>query len=121
MNVFEEVHNRLEYFIRNNLCSYHELRNYDYGIKDRSNVSQISKYTSHRILNEYDVIKRLNTVDKKKNLQMKFFGGFIGKDTLKITNQYGLNIKILKEFPLIQVSLSKQEREGEVYNVLIPG
>ena len=58
--------NRLESFIKNNLNSYHELRNYDYGKDNRSNVSQISKYTSHRILYEYQIIKKLKAIDKKK-------------------------------------------------------
>ena len=66
MNIFEEANNRLESFIKNNLNSYHELRNYDYGKDNRSNVSQISKYTSHRILYEYQIIKKLKAIDKKK-------------------------------------------------------
>ena len=56
MNVFEEANNRLDNFINYKLSSYNKLRNYDYGIKDRTNVSQISKYTSHRVLLEYDIL-----------------------------------------------------------------
>ena len=41
-------------------------RNYDFGSKNRSNVSQISKYTSHRILYEYEIIRRLKDFDKRK-------------------------------------------------------
>ena len=66
MNIFEEANSELENFIHNHLDSYHRLRNFDFGIKDRSNVSQISKYTSHRILNEFDVIEKLKKFDKKK-------------------------------------------------------
>ena len=66
MNIFEEANSVLDNFINNNLFSYHYLRNYDYGIKNRTNVSQISKYTSHRILYEYDIIDKLKRVDKKK-------------------------------------------------------
>ena len=66
MNIFEEANNILDKFIINNLTSYHQLRNYDYGIKNRSNISQISKYTSHRILYEYDIIKKLKKFDKNK-------------------------------------------------------
>ena len=58
MNIFEESNNCLEYFIKNKLNRYHELRNYDYGIGNHSNVSQISKYTSHRILHAYDILKK---------------------------------------------------------------
>ena len=66
MNVFEKANNRLDTFINYHLSSYHKLRNYDYGIKDRTNVSQISKYTSHRVLLEYDILKKLKIADKNK-------------------------------------------------------
>ena len=51
--ILQFVHKIDENFIKNNLFSYHLRRNYDYGIKNRSNVSHISKYTSHRTINEY--------------------------------------------------------------------
>ena len=92
MNIFEEANYLLDNFIINHLDSYHQQRNYDYGIKNRTNISQISKYTSHRILYEYDIIEKLKKVDKKKSLLMKFSGEFIGRVTLKITNQYGMSI-----------------------------
>ena len=66
MNIFEKANNQLENFIQNNLFSYNKLRNYDYGTQNRSNVSQISKYTSHRILYEYDILKKLKSTDKHK-------------------------------------------------------
>ena len=66
MNIFDEANNILDSFITNHLDTYHKLRNYDFGIENRSNVSQISKYTSHRILYEYDIIKKLKQYDKKK-------------------------------------------------------
>ncbi len=66
MNPFEEANKTLDEFIENSLTEYHHLRNYDFGIENRSNVSQISKYTSHRILNEYEIIEKLNDIDKRK-------------------------------------------------------
>ena len=66
MNIFEKADYVLDDFIINQLVSYHQLRNYDYGIENRTNVSQISKYTSHRILYEYDIIEKLKKFDKKK-------------------------------------------------------
>ena len=66
MNIFDKANDELDNFINNHLDSYHRLRNYDFGINDRSNISQISKYTSHRILNEYNVIEKLKKFDKKK-------------------------------------------------------
>tara|TARA_Y100001968_G_scaffold323998_1_gene362557 strand:+ start:2747 stop:3862 length:1116 start_codon:yes stop_codon:yes gene_type:complete len=66
MNIFNEADDRLDRFINNNLSSYHQLRNYDYGIENRSNVSQISKYTTHRILYEFEIIEKLKKFDNKK-------------------------------------------------------
>jgi len=66
MNIFEEANNVLNYFIRNHLVKYHQLRNYDYGTKNRTNVSQISKYTSHRILYEYDIFEKVRKFDNKQ-------------------------------------------------------
>ena len=66
MNIFEEANDCLDYFIKNNLNRYHELRNYDYGIGNHSKVSKISKYISHRILYEYDILEKLKSVDKKR-------------------------------------------------------
>ena len=66
MNIFQEANDVLDNFIINHLASYHQLRNYDYGVENRTNVSHISKYTSHRILLEYEIIEKLKKVDKKK-------------------------------------------------------
>ena len=72
MNIFDEANDLLDNFIENHLVSYHQLRNYDYGIENRTNVSQISKYTSHRILSEYDIIEKLKKYDKNKSTLIKF-------------------------------------------------
>ena len=56
MNIFKEADNILNHFLYNHLDSYHQFRNYDYGVESRKNVSQISKYVSHRILYEYETI-----------------------------------------------------------------
>ena len=66
MNIFDKANDLLDNFIFNHLNSYHQLRNYDYGIENRTNVSQISKYTSHRILYEFDIIEKLKKYDKKQ-------------------------------------------------------
>ncbi len=66
MNIFQSANLKLEGFINDNLSNYHKLRQFDYGEKDHSNVSQISKYTTHRILYEYEIIEKLRLIDKKK-------------------------------------------------------
>ena len=66
MNIFEEADIQLKNFIKHRLYLYHKLRNFDYGVNNRKNVSQISKYLTHRILYEYDIIDNLKVVDVKK-------------------------------------------------------
>ncbi len=41
---------KLEDFIQHNLISYHKLRNYDYGMGNLNNVSEISIYINQIIL-----------------------------------------------------------------------
>ena len=50
--------NKLNYFIENNLCSYSKLRNFDFGPENRSNISCLSPYITHGIINENEVIKK---------------------------------------------------------------
>ena len=49
---------RLESFVENNLAEYSKLRNFDFGPDKRSNVSCLSPYISHGIVNEQEIIKK---------------------------------------------------------------
>jgi hypothetical protein len=55
-NIFDQAEYELNNFIQKDILSYSKNRNYDYGPEKRSNVSALSKYISHRVINEYDVI-----------------------------------------------------------------
>ena len=46
-------------FIQKGLKDYSSQRNYDFGPKSRENTSNLSKYISHRIINEYDLIREI--------------------------------------------------------------
>ncbi len=46
-------------FIQKGLKDYASQRNYDFGPKSRENISNLSKYISHRIINEYDLIREI--------------------------------------------------------------
>ena len=60
--------NKLDNFIENNLSEYSRLRNFDFGPDKRSNISCISPYISHGILNELEVIdKALKKFSFSKN------------------------------------------------------
>ena len=59
---------KLNYFVENNLSEYSKLRNFDYGPNNRSNISCLSPYITHGIINEKEVIKKsLNKFSFAKN------------------------------------------------------
>ena len=49
---------KLNYFVENNLSEYSKLRNFDYGPDNRSNISCLSPYITHGIINVKEVIKK---------------------------------------------------------------
>ena len=56
---FADAEKSLQAFVNNGLSGYERLRNYDYGPANRHNVSLLSKYITHRVLFEYDVVQRI--------------------------------------------------------------
>ena len=50
--------NQLDNFVENNLSEYSRLRNFDFGPKKRSNISCLSPYITHGIINEQEVIQK---------------------------------------------------------------
>ena len=73
---------KLNHFVENNLSEYSKLRNFDFGPDNRSNISCLSPYITHGVINELEVIdkslKKFSFV-KNENLFKKFCGVFIGK------------------------------------------
>ena len=49
---------KLNYFVENNLSEYSKLRNFDFGPDDRSNISCLSPYITHGVINELEVIDK---------------------------------------------------------------
>ena len=49
---------KLNIFIENNLSEYSKLRNFDFGPDNRSNISCLSPYITHGIINELEVIDK---------------------------------------------------------------
>ena len=59
---------RLNHFVENNLSEYSKLRNFDFGTDNRSNISCLSPYITHGIINELEVIdKSLKKFSFQKN------------------------------------------------------
>ena len=53
-----EALNQLNNFVENNLGEYSKLRNFDFGPEKRSNISCLSPYITHGIINEQEVIQK---------------------------------------------------------------
>ena len=49
---------KLDRFVERNLSDYSKLRNFDFGPDKRNNVSCLSPYITHGVLNEVEVIKK---------------------------------------------------------------
>ncbi len=52
-----EALDKLNKFIESDISNYNAKRNFDFGINDRSNVSCLSPYITHRLINEYETTK----------------------------------------------------------------
>ncbi len=60
--------NRLNDFVENNLFEYSKLRNFDFGPENRTNISGLSPYITHGVVDEKEVIeKSLNKFSFSKN------------------------------------------------------
>ena len=55
---FADAEAALQRFLDKGAPSYEARRNFDFGPANRSNVSELSKFISHRVLFEYDVVQR---------------------------------------------------------------
>ena len=50
---------KLNNFVEKNILNYTSKRNFDFGVKNRDNVSGLSPYISHRLITEYETAKKV--------------------------------------------------------------
>ena len=50
--------NKLDNFVEENLAEYSKLRNFDFGPEKRTNVSCLSPYITHGVINEREIIEK---------------------------------------------------------------
>ena len=58
-NIRQYALHSLTEFINSDLKEYSSKRNYDYGPNNRKNTSNLSKFITHGILTEKEIIKRI--------------------------------------------------------------
>ena len=52
-----EALDKLNKYLESDISNYNSKRNFDFGVANRSNVSCISPYITHRLINEYETAK----------------------------------------------------------------
>ena len=62
--------NKLNSFIEKDILNYNSKRNFDFGIKNRNNVSCLSPYITHRLITEYETVKKV-LLKQNKNISEK--------------------------------------------------
>ena len=56
-------------FLKGPVLEYSKKRNFDFGYSENRHVSRLSKYASHRIVSEYELIR--STLDKHIKIKEK--------------------------------------------------
>ena len=57
-----DAQEKWEDFLGNKITNYEKLRNFDYGPTNKSSVSKLSPYISHRVLLEYELLAELSLI-----------------------------------------------------------
>ena len=60
---------KINQYIQKDILNYSRLRNFDFGPEKRGNVSNLSKFISHRIINEFNFIKQILVKHKIRNVE----------------------------------------------------
>ena len=109
-NATKVAQEQLNYFIKTDLGNYAKLRNYDYGPTNRDNVSNLSKYISHRVIDEYyvinDDISLMDEVDEEENQEQTTLMDEVDEEE----NQEQIKLELSKTFENIEEAKCKSNR-----------
>ena len=91
-------------FIKKNILDYNKLRNFDFGIQNRKNISSLSPYVSHGIISETEIINKVlkkhlfNKTDKfiQEVLWRIYWKGWLELRPM-LWNDYLIKLKSLNE------------------------
>jgi len=95
---------KLDDFIEKNLLEYTKLRNFDFGIQNRKNISCLSPYVSHGIINEIEIINKVlkkHLFNKSEKFIQEVFWRIYWKGWLELRpgvwDDYLINLKMYRE------------------------
>ena len=108
----------LNEFIENNLINYSKLRNFDYGPDKRNNVSCLSPYVTHGVINEVELIKKsLNKYSFVKN--EKFIQEIMWRTFWK--GWMELRPEVWKDYLLELIKIKDKYKDDHIYQRAISG
>ena len=95
---------KLDNFIEKNLLEYSKLRNFDFGIENRNNISCLSPYVSHGIVSEEEIINKVlkkHLFNKSEKFIQEVLWRIYWKGWLELRpdvwNDYLVSLKIHRE------------------------
>ena len=95
---------KLDDFIEKNLLEYTKLRNFDFGIQNRKNISCLSPYVSHGIISEIEIINKVlkkHLFNKSEKFIQEVFWRIYWKGWLELRpgvwDDYLINLKMHRE------------------------
>ena len=95
---------KLDDFIEKNLLEYTKLRNFDFGIQNRKNISCLSPYVSHGIISEIEIINKVlkkHLFNKSEKFIQEVLWRIYWKGWLELRpgvwDDYLINLKIYRE------------------------
>ena len=95
---------KLDDFIEKNLLEYTKLRNFDFGIQNRKNISCLSPYVSHGIISEIEIINKVlkkHLFNKSEKFIQEVFWRIYWKGWLELRpsvwDDYLINLKMYRE------------------------
>tara|TARA_B100001250_G_scaffold352551_1_gene325386 strand:- start:387 stop:1526 length:1140 start_codon:yes stop_codon:yes gene_type:complete len=113
---------KLENFLDSNIFNYSSKRNFDYGPSNRSNVSGLSPYITHRLITEYETVQKVLSkypYQKVEKYIQEIFWRVYWKGWLelrpKVWSDFTDDLKIIKEDENYTRAI-KGETEIECFN-----
>ena len=104
LNTRTDALKKLEYFIEKNLLEYTKLRNFDFGTQNRKNISCLSPYVTHGVINEKEIINKVlkkHLFGKSEKFIQEVLWRIYWKGWLELRpdvwSDYLINLKIYRE------------------------
>ena len=79
--------NRLNNFVEKNLSEYSKLRNFDFGPEKRTNISGLSPYITHGVINEKNPMAKLLSSPMLRNTIVKNKKKIYNRKKFKLENE----------------------------------